>query len=202
MNNHIKQAHPSQVQGLLGGSISLVVEKVLNSSNDTKNQLRVLSNKSFINKYCPFKVGDEIHWQEGWVRYQTVINVVKQSGASFAEVQDGQVAYKADGYDAVLDLKEHIRLMSSDNPLEGLCVEHEEFQPASEMPHEFIRIKHRVTAVEVKKLAYTSIGEWKKIGYSNDVHTIELYEKYWNKLNPETPYDPDLYCWFVSIEKI
>jgi len=77
--------------------------------------------------------------------------------------------------------------MSSDNPLEGLCVEHEEFQPASEMPEEFIRIKHRVTAVEVKKAGETPIEDFMRM-----THT----------LNQGTPYDPDLYCWFIEIERI
>ena len=58
------------------------------------------------------KTSREEDVEETWANYQTVDYIRRPDGRAFSEVSDGLAAYKADGFDSIQDLKDHIRLMS------------------------------------------------------------------------------------------
>lgn len=94
----------------------------------------------------PYQIGDEVAVLEEYCRYHEVNYIKKQSGASFSEVSDGYVCYKADGFDSVDEAIRHIKCMATLS-LEDVIFEYDEFQPAKKMLLKSSRFKLKVTGV-------------------------------------------------------
>ncbi len=97
--------------------------------------------------------GDELWVRETHAIYQT-INMVKPgdgSGRAFSEVSDGRVAYRADGFDTIADLRDHVRLMS-DASFEGVEVKGNKWQPSIHMPRWASRTQLVVKDIRAERL--------------------------------------------------
>lgn len=102
--------------------------------------------------------GDNMWIMESHALYQTIDHVRQYSGASFSEVSDGMVAYEADGYESIDDLKEHIRLMS-DCSFEGIEVHEDKWRAPVYMPRWASRINLRITNVRVERVQDISVAD-------------------------------------------
>lgn len=97
------------------------------------------------------QIGDELWVRETHAIYQTVNHVVRHGGRSFSEVSDGQCAYKADGFETIDELKDHIRLMS-DSSFENVEVKYDKWLPSIHMPRWASRIQLKVTDIRVERV--------------------------------------------------
>ena len=101
---------------------------------------------------CPYGVpGDRLWVRETWAHYQAVLNVRRQSGASFDEVQDGAAAYRSDGHDSIEDLREHLK-MEHGPSCEAIEINGDRWRPSIYMPRWASRIDLEVTAVRVERV--------------------------------------------------
>ena len=126
---------------------------------------------------CPFgKVGDQLYVRETHAIYQTINHVCRQSGASFSEVSDGCVGYKADGHESINDFKEHVRLMSGSD-FEGIEVKKDQWLPSIHMPRWASRIQLEITDVRVERLNDITEDDARAEGFKDylRVETPEIY---------------------------
>lgn len=113
----------------------------------------------------PIRPGDRVGFRDSeWIRYQVVLNVRKPDGRSFDEIQDGEFAYKSDGYGTINELKAHIKIMIGTSCTD-VITEFNDWQPASTMPEEAIRTWKTAVSVEVKQAQNVSYDSLRDAGY-------------------------------------
>jgi len=87
------------------------------------------------------------------------------------------------------------------------------WQPASEMPDEFIRLKYKVLGVEVGRLGEIHYKEWWDLGldygqYEGGYEVLDGFdefkaiEDFWNPQFPDHPYDPRRFVFKYKVERI
>lgn len=109
------------------------------------------------------KPGDRLWVRETWAHYQTVNHIRRQHGGAFSEISDGLAAYRADGYDSVEDLRQHIHLMSGAD-LEAVEINGDRWRPSIHMPRWASRLTLTITEVRVQKLQNISTKDAKAEG--------------------------------------
>lgn len=60
---------------------------------------------------CPVAVGETVAVTEVWAHYQPLQGLMRCDGAWVKEWTDGSAAYKADGFDTIEELKDHLLSM-------------------------------------------------------------------------------------------
>lgn len=167
----------------------------------------------------PYQKGDILYVRETWAIYQTVDYIRRTDGRAFSEVSDGLYAYKADGYDTIKDLKEHIKLMAGLG-CEAIEVEGDRWHPSIHMPKEAARIFLRVTEKRVERLQDIpedgAIAEGIKdvfkhhphhdgsVGAAITTNHISQFKYLWNSVYKNTPNDwiDNPWVWVIKFEVI
>lgn len=107
---------------------------------------------------CPYEIGTKLWVRETFALYQTVDHIRRSDGRAFSEVSDGQCAYKADGHDAIDDVKQHIRLMSEAS-CEDVVVDGDKWKPSIHMFRRDSRINLLVKDIRVERVQDISEGD-------------------------------------------
>lgn len=171
---------------------------------------------------CPYgQPGDRLWVKETHARYHTVNHIVHSGGRAFSEVSDGLVAYKADGFDTIDDLKQHIRLMSGSD-MEAVEVENDRWRPSIFMPRWASRILLEITEVRVERLQDISEEDAKAEGIrlllggggtfagregpgklvTPWMTAIEAYRDIWEAINGTGSWDLNPFVWAISFKRI
>jgi hypothetical protein len=161
---------------------------------------------------CPYQPGDTLWVRETWANYQTVNYIRRPDGRAFSEVSDGLAAYKADGFDSIQDLKDHIRLMS-DSSLEAVLVDGDRWKPSIHMPQWAARLFLTVKDVRIERLQEITEEDAEAEGVKpfpydpeGDIWTDGKYRTafnyLWNQINGWNPnaWDANPWLWVISFE--
>lgn len=107
---------------------------------------------SVVGDVCPFGgPGDRLWVRECWAHYQPVLSIKKADGRLITEISDGCAAYKADGYETIADLREHLLLMLGIG-CQAIEIRGNKWRPSIHMPRWASRINLDVTAVRVERV--------------------------------------------------
>ena len=165
---------------------------------------------SWVGGNCPYgKPGDRLWVRETFCLYQEVHHTRKHSGASFSEIRDGEVAYKADGFDDIKDVKDHMRLTSSSS-FEDIITDKECWTPSIHMKRKHSRINLEITDIRVERVQDISEGDAEAEGFrsNNDYaysNRSQLWFKYlWDSLNKKRGHGWDVnpWVWVVEFKKL
>ncbi len=152
--------------------------------------------------------GDRLWVRETWTEYHTVNYIKRADGRSFSEVSDGCIAYKADGYESINDLKEHIQLMSECD-LEA--VETNRWRPSIHMPKKYARIWLNVIRVRAERLQDISEVDARAEGVeplsSNGLDFDSYHNSFihlWDSINKKRGFgwDKNPWVWVVEFRRI
>ncbi|TDB41636.1 hypothetical protein [Photorhabdus luminescens] len=150
-----------------------------------KTQTRRIVKRQYIShkqelKLCHFgNIGDRLWVRETWANYQTINYRSCADGRSFSEISDGLAAYRADGYESIRDMKNHIRLMSECD-FEGVEVRDDKWSPSIHMPRWASRITLEITDIRVERL--NEISEEDAIAegcYTDDEYGFNAQPRLW-----------------------
>ncbi|WP_387468273.1 hypothetical protein [Photorhabdus sp. RM323S] len=181
------------------------------SGRKTQTRRPVKPQQSNILSRCPWKVGDRLWVRETWAHYQTINYRVCANGCSFGEVSDGLAAYRADGYESISDMKDHIRLMSECD-FECVEVRDDKWIPSIHMPRWASRITLEITDIRVERL--NEINEEDAIaegvtaricpGHENIMHRVafrELWESIYGNDSFNDSFN-DRWVWVIEFKKM
>ncbi|WP_391529904.1 hypothetical protein [Photorhabdus akhurstii] len=157
---------------------------------------------------CPLgKVGDRLWVRETWAHYQTINYRSCTDGRSFSEVSDGLAAYRADGFESISEMKDHIRLMSECD-FECVEVRDDKWIPSIHMPRWASRITLEITDIRVEKL--NEISEEDAIaegvtagicpGYENIMHRV-AFRELWESIYGPGSFD-DKWVWVIEFKRM
>lgn len=130
---------------------------------------------------CPFgQKGDFLYVRETWAISQTVDHIRRPDGRSFSAISDGTIEYKADGYESIDDLKEHILLMC-----EAEAVEVEGWKPSIHMPKKYARTWLKITDIRVEYLNAITRKDIVKEGVCriSDINFMDKWIDLWDSIN-------------------
>ena len=160
--------------------------------------------------FCPYgQPGDRLWVRETWAHYQTV-NHVKPgdgSGRAFSEIGDGQAAYKADGFQSIAELKDHIRLVS-DAGFEAIEVRGDCWRSSIHMPHWASRLTLEIVSVRVERVQEISSGDIiaEGVDFSQPPHDTDrlAFARLWNGINAKRGFgwDTNPWVWVVEFKRI
>ena len=163
---------------------------------------------------CPYGVvGDRLWVRETFAKYQTINHTRRMDGRSFAEISDGFAAYRADGHETIVDLKDHIRLMSGAD-LEAIEVENDKWKPSIFMPRWASRIDLEITGVRVERLQ--EITEEDAIAEGSQIPCAQLpkscqqatmtertqFSRIWDSINKKHPWELNPWVWVIEFKRI
>ncbi|NHB94668.1 hypothetical protein [Photorhabdus cinerea] len=156
---------------------------------------------------CPLgKVGDRLWVRETWAHYQTINYRVCANGCSFSEISDGLAAYRADGFESISEMKDHIRLMSE---CDFECVEfrNEKWIPSIHMPRWASRITLEITDIRVERLNEISEEDAKAEGvtagicpgHENIMHRV-AFRELWESIYGADSFN-DNWVWVIEFKR-
>jgi hypothetical protein len=167
--------------------------------------------------YCPYgSRGDLLYVRETWALCQTVDHIRRQDGRTFSEISDGFPSYKADGFDSIKDLKEHL-LLTGEASMEEVLVDGDKWKPSIHMPKKIARIWLEVKDVRVERLRDIKPEEIKLEGATWKNHlddgaattskgfgTLMDFILLWDKINAKRGYgwDTNPWVWVVEFERV
>jgi len=145
----------------------------------------------------PHNVGDILYVRETFTVYQTVNYVRAYDGRSFSESSDGQYAYKADGYDGIEDLCDHIRLMS-DCSLEKVFIKDDRWFPSIHMPKEAARLFLCVTALKAERVQDISEADAIAEGFESR----DGFKDFWIDKYGKESWERNDWVWAYTLKRI
>jgi hypothetical protein len=171
---------------------------------------------------CPYGQPGDLLWvRETWAHYHTINHIRRTDGRAFSEVSDGLAAYRADGFDTIDDLRDHIRLMSGMD-LEAIEIRDDKWIPSIFMKRWASRLTLELTDVRVERLqdisTHDSIEEGidhrcQKCGYTHrdaNIHfdhdlcgepmptAPDAYRGVWETINGPETWDANPWVWALT----
>jgi hypothetical protein len=164
--------------------------------------------KAYKHGFLPPYAPGERFVKEAYCIYHTINHVRRQDGRSFSEVSDGLVAYKADGYGSIKDLKDRIRLMSGAD-FEGIEVKGDRCQSVRSMPEWASRYILTLGPPVPGRLGEVGVSEMQQEGvYASLMQdpcdmAKQIKDKYrdeWNAIYPRHPWSSDRWTWAYPVK--
>lgn len=140
-----------------------------------------ISHVDILKQYSPRQVGDKVPILEEW----RVKHYYSDTMEWIIEYRDGS-------------LSGEIRYRTKDEDDFGKLTD---WKPAHTMPEEFSRYTAEVVKVDCIQLGCRLVKERMKVMQDSERPLYE-YEEHWNDLNPDHPYDPDLWTFGFELKLI
>lgn len=174
----------------------------------------------------PYGYPGDILWvRETHAKYQVVHRVTKPgNGASYSEIGDGEIAYRADGYGTIEEFKEHVMLTSGfASGVEAVEVYRDRWLPSIHMPKWACRLFLRITDIRVERVQDISEDDAIAEGidmesefaslciniegcsaHSNDLTqgsaVMSVFQDLWDSINLKRGYGWDVNPWVWVVE--
>uniref|UniRef100_A0A6M3JXS7 ASCH domain-containing protein n=1 Tax=viral metagenome TaxID=1070528 RepID=A0A6M3JXS7_9ZZZZ len=164
---------------------------------------------------CPYGVpGDRLWVRETWAHCQPILDIKKPDGRLITEISDGYAEYKADGFDSIQDLKEHVRLVAGHE----IIVNGDKWKPSIFMPRWASRITLEVTGIRVERVQDISEKDAREEGVSQKTLRLKSitsgtwadipcykagFKDLWDSINGKKyPWVSNPWVWVISFRKI
>jgi len=137
--------------------------------------------------------GDRLWGREAFAKYQTVDYVRRSDGRAFSEVSDGFVAYRADGYGSIEDLREDIRLADEAALCEAVEIYRDRWLPSIHMPKWACRIINEVVEVRAERIQEISEEDARAEG----VGSVAEFRDLWITLHGAESWEANPIVWAI-----
>lgn len=160
---------------------------------------------------CPYgKPGDRLWVRETWAHCQPILDIKKPDGRLITEMSDGYAAYRADGYETIVDYKEQVALTAGHE----VVVRDDRWRPSIHMPRWASRITLEITGVRVERVREISEADARIEGppdvHNKDwptvaaYHPVDAFRHLWDSINGKKPgraWDDNPWVWVIEFKR-